>query len=70
MPALTGKGMRGNHVSGRGWCSGCGLHHHVTGQHRGDCTAIPKPDNYCPTCKYNPNMYGHHRADCPHRDQP
>ena len=25
------------------WCSGCGLHRYVTGQHREDCT-LPRED--------------------------
>lgn len=39
MPALKGAGMRGNQLSGAGWCPGCGLHHAATGEHRADCTA-------------------------------
>lgn len=27
-----------NHIVDPAWCSGCGLHHHVIGEHRDDCT--------------------------------
>lgn len=55
--------MAGNHQVDTGWCSGCGLHHFVTGEHRGDCTKFPPP---CQHCLYYPAMNdGQHRADCP-----
>ena len=44
MPALVAHQMFINHhVVDGAWCSGCGLHAHVTGQHRPDCTAEPSP---------------------------
>lgn len=43
MPALVAHQMAVNHVIDGAWCPGCGLHNHVTGQHRPDCTAEPAP---------------------------
>ena len=39
MPRITAQKMRANHTVSTDWCPGCGLHHHTTGEHRGDCTA-------------------------------
>lgn len=43
MPRLKAEQMAGNHNRRRDsdWCSGCGLHHYVTGEHRADCTKPP-----------------------------
>lgn len=40
MPRLTGRQIASNHGHRRDsdWCSGCGLHHYVYGEHRADCT--------------------------------
>lgn len=43
MPALKAHQMHINHLVDDTWCPGCGLHHHVTGQHRPDCTTNPAP---------------------------
>ena len=64
MPALKAHQMHISHVVDDAWCSGCGLHRHVTGVHRADCTAVPLPDTWCPQCKYHPAVHGHHRASC------
>lgn len=47
------------------WCTGCGLHHAATGQHRADCLTLPPG---CPDCLYYPNVHGRHRDDCPRKD--
>ncbi|AHJ86359.1 hypothetical protein 32HC_81 [Mycobacterium phage 32HC] len=52
-----------------GFCTGCGYHFAVTGEHRADCTAVEKPANYCPNCKYHPAVHGTHRADCTRKQQ-
>lgn len=41
MPKLRGVGMSGNRKPTTDYCPGCGLHRHVTGEHRPDCTAHP-----------------------------
>lgn len=66
MPKLTGVGMAGNHSVDGAWCTGCGLHRQVTGEHRADCTAFPPG---CPYCLYFVNVNGHHRADCTQGDR-
>lgn len=43
MPALLARQMSANHLIDTAWCPGCGLHHHVYGEHRPDCTAEPSP---------------------------
>lgn len=43
MPALTAAQMGANFTIADDWCSGCGLHHAVTGEHRPDCTTEPSP---------------------------
>lgn len=66
MPRLKPTQMPvGNHTTRRNsdWCSGCGLHHYVTGEHRADCTRFPPG---CEVCLYYVNVHGHHRQDCPH----
>lgn len=63
MPRITPAQMAGNHRRSTDWCSGCGLHHYVTGEHRADCTTRPPA---CSHCRYYPNVNeGRHRADCP-----
>lgn len=49
MPAITPQQMRANHLVDDAWCPGCGLHHHVHGEHRADCTAEPAP-RLCEDC--------------------
>lgn len=39
MPRLKASQMSSNYTSDGTWCPGCGLHRHVYGQHRADCTA-------------------------------
>ncbi|ABE67306.1 hypothetical protein SEA_PINKYOSHI_48 [Mycobacterium phage PinkYoshi] len=43
MPALTAKQMATNFAIDDAWCPGCGLHRHVHGEHRADCTTEPAP---------------------------
>lgn len=78
MPALTAPQMGSNHVVDDVWCTGCGLHHVVTGEHRPDCTAEPSP-LLCDDCgairlpsersrawRYHPNTSTYH---CPNHQK-
>lgn len=43
MPPLLAHQMASNFLADDTWCPGCGLHHHVHGEHRPDCTTEPSP---------------------------
>lgn len=78
MPTLQAHQMNSNFLIDDAWCPGCGLHHHVHGEHRPDCTTEPAP-LLCETCgalrlpsergkpwRYDPNTRTHH---CPTHHQ-
>lgn len=67
MPRLKANQLGVNWQHDGAWCPGCGLHRHVTGTHRADCTSTPPP---CGHCRYYPAVHGEHRPDCPEERQP
>lgn len=76
MPALAAHQMTSNYVIDGAWCPGCGLHHHVTGEHRATCTVEPSallcdepdcdsirlPSERKPVWRYDPSTDTYH---CP-----